>query len=244
MQGLAWRESRRRADEMLRRSASRTGQVGVRLLVGHAVAAVDRPGAARRAPAARARRADPGARSDRYGGVGRLLRRTAAQGVAVLLSSHRLDEIEAVCDRLVVIVGGRRPVRRCAGRARWLWHASRQPSTQLLTRRRRPRGRASILIAPLQLRRIVAIARRDFRDRARRTGCATCPVGQGGDHGGRSSTTSSKLVVDPPELAELRRQLLRLRHGRPRRDDGRPARDQHLQRQHRARSSNSARWRC
>jgi ABC-2 type transport system ATP-binding protein len=38
--------------------------------------------------------------------VGQLLRATAADGVAVLLSSHRLDEIEAVCDRVVAIVGG------------------------------------------------------------------------------------------------------------------------------------------
>lgn len=38
--------------------------------------------------------------------VGQMLRRTAEQGVAVLLSSHRLDEIERVCDRIVAIVGG------------------------------------------------------------------------------------------------------------------------------------------
>jgi ABC-2 type transport system ATP-binding protein len=38
--------------------------------------------------------------------IGQTLRRTAAQGVAVLLSSHRLEEIERVCDRIVAIVGG------------------------------------------------------------------------------------------------------------------------------------------
>jgi ABC-2 type transport system ATP-binding protein len=40
-------------------------------------------------------------------GIGRMLRRTADSGVAVLLSSHRLEEIETVCDRVVAIVGGR-----------------------------------------------------------------------------------------------------------------------------------------
>ena len=38
--------------------------------------------------------------------VGQLLRATAAEGVAVLLSSHRLDELEAVSDRVVAIVNG------------------------------------------------------------------------------------------------------------------------------------------
>lgn len=45
---------------------------------------------------------DPVATAD----VGSLLRQTAAAGVAVLLSSHRLDEIEAVCDRVVAVVDG------------------------------------------------------------------------------------------------------------------------------------------
>ncbi|MEO8695422.1 MAG: ABC transporter ATP-binding protein [Acidimicrobiales bacterium] len=38
--------------------------------------------------------------------IGQMLRRTAEEGVAVLLSSHRLEEIERVCDRIVAIVGG------------------------------------------------------------------------------------------------------------------------------------------
>jgi ABC-2 type transport system ATP-binding protein len=38
--------------------------------------------------------------------IGRMLRKTARSGVAVLLSSHRLEEIEQVCDRIVAIVGG------------------------------------------------------------------------------------------------------------------------------------------
>lgn len=39
--------------------------------------------------------------------VGRILREQAQAGRAVLLSSHRLDEISLWCDRIVAIVGGR-----------------------------------------------------------------------------------------------------------------------------------------
>lgn len=35
-----------------------------------------------------------------------LLRRLAGEGRAILLSSHRLDEVASVCDRVVVVVGG------------------------------------------------------------------------------------------------------------------------------------------
>ena len=38
--------------------------------------------------------------------VAEMLRALAADGVAVLLSSHRLDEIEAACDRIVVVTDG------------------------------------------------------------------------------------------------------------------------------------------
>jgi len=38
--------------------------------------------------------------------VGRILREQAAEGRAVLLSSHRLDEVALWCDRIVAIVGG------------------------------------------------------------------------------------------------------------------------------------------
>ena len=107
MQGLGWRESRHRARQMLslvglehrdklvfgyssgmraRLSIARALLADPRLLI------LDEP----------TRALDPIATAD----VGRLLRATAASGVAVLLSSHRLDEVEAVCDRIVVIVGG------------------------------------------------------------------------------------------------------------------------------------------
>lgn len=38
--------------------------------------------------------------------IGSMLRRLAAEGTAVLLSSHRLDEVAAVCDDVVAIVEG------------------------------------------------------------------------------------------------------------------------------------------
>jgi ABC-2 type transport system ATP-binding protein len=38
--------------------------------------------------------------------VGELLRRLAGEGHAVLMASHRLDEVETVCDRAVVLLGG------------------------------------------------------------------------------------------------------------------------------------------
>ena len=38
--------------------------------------------------------------------VGDLLRRLADEGHAVLMASHRLDEVVAVCDRAVVLLGG------------------------------------------------------------------------------------------------------------------------------------------
>ena len=38
--------------------------------------------------------------------VSEMLRESAGDGVAVLLSSHRLDEIESACDRIVVVTDG------------------------------------------------------------------------------------------------------------------------------------------
>jgi ABC-type multidrug transport system ATPase subunit len=45
---------------------------------------------------------DPLATAD----VARLVREAAHEGTAILLSSHRLDEIQEVCDRIDVLVGG------------------------------------------------------------------------------------------------------------------------------------------
>jgi ABC-2 type transport system ATP-binding protein len=38
--------------------------------------------------------------------VAEMLRLSAAEGVAVFLSSHRLDEIESACDRIIVVTDG------------------------------------------------------------------------------------------------------------------------------------------
>jgi ABC-2 type transport system ATP-binding protein len=39
--------------------------------------------------------------------MGRLLRQLAGEGRAILFSSHRLEEVSSVCDRVVVLMGGR-----------------------------------------------------------------------------------------------------------------------------------------
>jgi len=62
---------------------------------------------------------DPLAAAD----VAELVRELRAAGTAILMSSHRLDEIELVCDRLTVLVGGRvrfdGTVEELAGSARF-----------------------------------------------------------------------------------------------------------------------------
>ena len=80
---------------------ARPDQEGPRLLEGQP----PEGGAGRRARlrrrAARARRADVGARPAHGGGVpGRASRRRASDGRTVLLSSHILAEVEALCDRV------------------------------------------------------------------------------------------------------------------------------------------------
>jgi ABC-2 type transport system ATP-binding protein len=107
MQGLGWREATRRADEMLARVglADRDKLVfgyssGMRARLSIARAMLGRPPLLVLDEPTRA--LDPVATA----AVGQLLRATAAEGVAVLLSSHRLDELEAVSDRVVAIVNG------------------------------------------------------------------------------------------------------------------------------------------
>jgi ABC-2 type transport system ATP-binding protein len=107
MQGLKRADSVRRADELLR-SVGLTGRD--RLVFGYSSGMRSRLSIARgmlHQPRVLVldeptRALDPVATVS----VGQMLRRTAEQGVAVLLSSHRLDEIERVCDRIVALVGG------------------------------------------------------------------------------------------------------------------------------------------
>ena len=83
---------------------------------------------------------DPVATAD----IGNLLRQTAAAGVAVLLSSHRLDEIESVCDRIVAVVDGTvrfdGTVAELAGASTFA-HVLQELLTARRTRGPRPRGR-------------------------------------------------------------------------------------------------------
>ena len=74
---------------------------------GHAAAARDRAGAGRLAAAAAARRADERAGSRPAGAPSAtLLEELRARGVAVLLNSHLLSEVELVCDRVAIIDRG------------------------------------------------------------------------------------------------------------------------------------------
>jgi ABC-2 type transport system ATP-binding protein len=107
MQGLSRQESVHRADELLRA----VGLAGRdRLVFGYSSGMRSRLSIARgllHRPAVLVldeptRALDPVAAV----AIGQMLRRTAQDGVAVLLSSHRLEEIERVCDRIVAVVGG------------------------------------------------------------------------------------------------------------------------------------------
>ena len=97
---------------------------------GDAAAARDRPGADRLAAAPAARRADerarPGRAADR---PRRCSRRLRSRGIAVLLNSHLLSEVERVCDSVTIIARGARRRQRAAGGARPARAASRSTPT-------------------------------------------------------------------------------------------------------------------
>ncbi len=107
MNGMSTSDARRRAGELLERVglASRDKLVfgyssGMRARLSLARALLSRPPLLVLDEPTRA--LDPLATAD----VAGLLRDAADGGVAVLLSSHRLDEIENVCDRIAVVVRG------------------------------------------------------------------------------------------------------------------------------------------
>lgn len=107
MQGLSRRTSQQRSSELLERLdlAHRDKLVfgyssGMRARLSIARAMLGSPPLLILDEPTRA--LDPVATAD----IGVLLRQTASAGVSILLSSHRLDELEAVCDRIVAIVDG------------------------------------------------------------------------------------------------------------------------------------------
>ena len=107
MHGLTQRDARARAGELLDQVglASRDKLVfgyssGMRARLSLARALLTRPPLLLLDEPTRA--LDPIASA----AVGEMLQASAAEGVAVFLSSHRLDEIETVCDRIVVVTEG------------------------------------------------------------------------------------------------------------------------------------------
>jgi ABC-2 type transport system ATP-binding protein len=107
MAGLSRAEAWRRADELLEQFdlARRDGRVfgyssGMRVRLGLARALVARPRLLMLDEPSRS--LDPVATAEFHGS----LRDVAADGTAVLLSSHRLDEVVSVCDRVLAVVGG------------------------------------------------------------------------------------------------------------------------------------------
>jgi ABC-2 type transport system ATP-binding protein len=107
MAGLERREAWRRADELLEQFdlMRRDGRVfgyssGMRVRLGLARALVANPRLLLLDEPSRS--LDPIATAEFH----LALRAVAAAGAAVVLSSHRLDEVETVCDRVLVIVDG------------------------------------------------------------------------------------------------------------------------------------------
>ena len=107
MAGLTRSEAWRRTDELLEQFdlARRDGRVfgyssGMRVRLGLARALVAEPRLLLLDEPSRS--LDPIATVEFHAA----LRAVAAEGAAVVLSSHRLDEVESVCDRVLVIVDG------------------------------------------------------------------------------------------------------------------------------------------
>jgi ABC-2 type transport system ATP-binding protein len=108
MAGLPRVVARRRADELLERFdlAERDRLVfgyssGMRVRLGLARALLAEPDLLILDEPSRS--LDPVASSELLELLGRL----ASDGMAILLSSHRLDEVESICDRVLVLVDGR-----------------------------------------------------------------------------------------------------------------------------------------
>jgi ABC-2 type transport system ATP-binding protein len=108
MAGLSQSVARTRADELLERFdlAQRDRRVfgyssGMRVRLGLARALLTDPKLLILDEPSRS--LDPVA----SGELQALLVRLASEGMSILLSSHRLDEIESVCDRVLVVVDGR-----------------------------------------------------------------------------------------------------------------------------------------
>ncbi len=94
--------SRRRASVPTSSGPSVSSRAGNRQKIGLILAALPR------ARSAHSRRADERTRSADAGGVpGAWCARSAKRGCAVFLSSHELDEVERVCDRVGIIRDGR-----------------------------------------------------------------------------------------------------------------------------------------
>jgi ABC-2 type transport system ATP-binding protein len=107
MVGLTRRDAATRADELLQRFglADRDGRVfgyssGMRVRLGLARALLARPRLLILDEPSRS--LDPVASAE----LQHQLRSLASDGTAVVLSSHRLDEVEAVCDRVLVLLDG------------------------------------------------------------------------------------------------------------------------------------------
>lgn len=107
MAGLSRREAWQRTDELLEHFdlARRDGRVfgyssGMRVRLGLARALIAEPRLVMLDEPSRS--LDPVATDEFHG----YLRGVAAAGAAVILSSHRLDEVQTLCDRVLVIVDG------------------------------------------------------------------------------------------------------------------------------------------